>query len=193
VGLLGGSFNPAHAAHRMISLMALRRLDLDVVWWLVTPGNPLKNNVDLPDPARRIAEAGGVADHPRIKVTDIEAQIGTRYTFDTLAWLKLRNPAIRFVWLMGSDNLAGFHRWSRWQEIIELMPIAVFDRPGSTLAALNSRAALAFAPFRRPESGAKALVTQSKPAWMFLHGSRCALSSTELRNRQKSAAERGLG
>jgi nicotinate-nucleotide adenylyltransferase len=188
IGLLGGSFNPAHAAHRMISVMALKRLGLDQVWWLVTPGNPLKNNAGLPDPARRIREAVAVADHPRILLTDIETHIGTRYTYDTLAFLKAHHPDIRFVWLMGSDNLAGFHRWARWQEIIHLMPVAVFDRPGSSFSSLNSRAALAFAPYRIPERAAKSIAVKRTPAFVFIHGQRSMLSSTELRGRQKSVA-----
>lgn len=193
VGLLGGSFNPAHDAHRMISLTALKRLGLDRVWWLVTPGNPLKNNEGLPDPAKRIKEAVAVADHPRILLTDIETHIGTHYTYDTLAFLKMHHPEIHFVWLMGSDNLAGFHRWARWREIIRLMPVAVFDRPGSSFSALNSRAALAFGRYRVPETAVKGLATQKAPAFAFIHGQRSMLSSTELRNRQKSVAIRGLG
>jgi len=125
IGLLGGSFNPPHAAHRLISLMALRRLGLDQVWWLVTPGNPLKDNSKLPDGVSRMEQAVLMADHPRIKVTLLEDAIGTRFTFDTLAWLQMRHPGVHFVWLMGADNLVGFHRWARWRDILTLMPIAV--------------------------------------------------------------------
>ena len=186
IGLLGGSFNPPHAAHRMISLIALKRLGLDQVWWLVTPGNPLKDNSALPDPLARRAQAVEMANHPRIKVSLIEDAIGTRYTYDTLAWLKARHPTVHFVWLMGADNLVGFHRWFRWNDIISIMPMAVFDRPGSTLSAARAHAALAFGQFRNKESSAKNLVLSKKPAWIFFHGRRSGLSSTELRDRRKN-------
>jgi len=185
IGLLGGSFNPPHAAHRMISLMALKRLGLDQVWWLVTPGNPLKDNSALPDASLRVAQAVKMANHPRIKISQIEDAIGTRFTHDTLAWLTTRCPTVHFVWLMGSDNLAGFHRWARWQDIFNLMPLAVFDRPGSTLSAARSHAALTFGSSRLPEHRAKNLAIQTKPGWVFFHGRRSHLSSTELRHRQK--------
>jgi nicotinate-nucleotide adenylyltransferase len=185
-GLLGGSFNPPHAAHRLISLMALRRLGLDQVWWLVTPGNPLKDNSKLPDGVSRREQAALMVDHPRIKVTLLEDAIGTRFTFDTLAWLRMRHPGIHFVWLMGADNLVGFHRWARWRDILNLMPMAVFDRPGSTLSATRAHAALAFGAFRWSEHRAKQLVLSKKPAWIFFHGRRSELSSTEIRNRQNN-------
>ena len=181
IGLLGGSFNPPHAAHRLISLIAMKRLGLDRVWWLVTPGNPLKDNSALPGSMARKALAQSVAAHPRIDVTLIEDAIGTRFTFDTLHWLKTRHPGVHFVWLMGADNLAGFHRWARWKEIATMMPIAVFDRPGSTLAAARSPAALALSAYRAPEYRAKTLALQRKPSWIFFHGRRSNLSSTQLR------------
>ncbi len=185
IGLLGGSFNPAHAAHRLISLIAMKRLGLDRVWWLVTPGNPLKDNSMLPHGAERRTLARAIAAHPRIDVTLIEDAIGTRYTYDTLAWLTSRHPDIQFVWLMGADNLAGFHHWARWRDIATLMPIAVFDRPGSTLAAARSPAALALSAYRLPESKAKALAARQKPGWIFFHGRRSHLSSTFLRDRHR--------
>ena len=183
IGLLGGSFNPPHAAHTLISLAALKRLGLDCVWWLVTPGNPLKDNRDLPAASHRRALARQVAAHPRIKIVLLEDAIGTRYTYETLAWLSKRHPELHFVWLMGADNLSGFHRWARWRDIAKLMPIAIVDRPGFTLRPLHARAALAFQSFRIPECDALLLPTLEAPAWVFLHGPRSPLSSTALRAR----------
>ena len=166
--------------------MALKRLGLDQVWWLVTPGNPLKDNSALPDPSARQAQAIEMANHPRIKVSLLEDAIGTRYTYDTLAWLKARYPSVHFVWLMGADNLAGFHRWARWRDIMTMLPIAIFDRPGSTISASRAHAALAFTRFRHPEHTAKHLVLGKGPAWIFFHGRRSGLSSTQLRDRHKN-------
>lgn len=129
VGLLGGSFNPAHGAHRRLSLAALERLGLDEVWWLVSPQNPLKPQAGMAPLDARLQSAARVARHPRIRVTAIEQQLGTRRTVDTLRALRQRFPQVRFVWLMGSDNLAQFHRWMAWREIATLVPIVVFARP----------------------------------------------------------------
>jgi nicotinate-nucleotide adenylyltransferase len=181
IGLFGGSFNPAHAGHRMASLTALRRLQLDRVWWLVTPGNPLKDNHALPPLRQRIATARARAGHGRIRVTGIEARLRTRYTADTLRALKRRCPGVRFVWIMGSDNLASFHRWNEWRTIARMMPIAVIDRPGSTHRAVASPAANWLARWRLPENQGAALPLHSAPAWIFLHGRRSDLSSTSLR------------
>jgi nicotinate-nucleotide adenylyltransferase len=184
IGLYGGSFNPAHAGHRHVSRLALRRLALDRVWWLVTPGNPLKERGGLPPTAERVAAARACADDPRILVTGFEEAIGARYTLDTLAYLTARGPGCRFVWIMGADNLAGFHRWRGWREIARLMPFAVVDRPGYTLKATRSPAALALSSFRIGESAAPRLADLAPPAWVFLHGPRSSLSSTELRRRR---------
>lgn len=181
VGLLGGSFNPPHAAHRLISRIALARLGLDAVWWLVTPGNPLKDNRGLPPLDERLAWCRMIARHPRIHPTAIEAAFGTRYTADTLAALRRRWPSVRFVWLMGADNLAGFHHWRHWRRIAALMPIAVLDREGETLRATAAPAALALASYRRPERDAPVFALARPPAWLFLHGPRSGLSSTRLR------------
>lgn len=186
IGLLGGSFNPAHDGHRLASLTALRKLGLDQVWWLVTLGNPLKDNRELPSQATRIAEAHEVARHPCITVTGIEARLGTRFTAETLGALKQRCPGVRFVWLMGSDNLAQFHRWQNWRGIARTMPIGVIDRPGTTHKAVHSRAALALARWRLDESDGLLLPTKKAPAWMFLHGRRSDLSSTALRKMSKA-------
>lgn len=187
IGLFGGSFNPAHDGHRMASLTALRRLQLDRVWWLVTPGNPLKNNSALPPLGERIETARKLAGHSRIQVTGAEAGLRTRYTADTLRALKLRCPGVRFVWIMGSDNLAGFHRWNEWRAIARMMPIAVIDRPGSTHRAVASPAANWLARYRLSENEAAALAGSEPPAWVFLHGKRSDLSSTYLR--QMAGAE----
>jgi nicotinate-nucleotide adenylyltransferase len=182
VGLLGGSFNPPHAAHRIISLFAMKRLGLDRVWWLVTPGNPLKDTRALPPIEQRVAAGRRVAAHPRIVVTDLEAEAGTRFTYDTLVWLKRRFPALRFVWLMGADNLAGFDRWQNWRDIAALVPIAVIDRFGDSLAAAGSTAARALAAARIPETAARTLPDLDPPAWVYLHGVKSPLSSTAIRN-----------
>ena len=151
------------------------------MWWLVTPGNPLKDDAALPPLAARIAAARRVARHPRIVVSAIEAALGTRYTVDTLAALRRRAPGVRFVWLMGADNLAEFQRWRNWRGIAALMPIAVIDRPQTTLRAVHGRAAIALAPYRVPEAAANTLALRPPPAWCFLHGPRSELSSTALR------------
>ena len=138
IGLLGGSFNPAHDGHAYVGETAMKRLKLDYVWWLVSPGNPLKGAGDMAAFAARLKSAGAVARHPRFIVTDIERYLGTRYTADTIAALRRRFPGVRFVWLMGSDNLRDFSRWQRWQQIARAIPIAVVQRPGSIMAALNA-------------------------------------------------------
>ncbi|WP_245422083.1 nicotinate-nucleotide adenylyltransferase [Alsobacter soli] len=189
IGLLGGTFNPPHAGHLLLTLTALRRLGLDRVWWLVTPGNPLKNNAGLPSLPDRLALARSLARHPRIDVTGVEAAIGKRYTVDTLAYLRARCPGVRFVWLMGADNLAGFHHWRHWRRIAELMPLAVIDRPGATLRATRSVAATALGRRRLREVEAPHLADALPPAWAFIHGPRSSLSSTALR--AAAAARRG--
>lgn len=181
IGLYGGSFNPAHAAHRAASLLALRRLKLDRVWWLVTPGNPLKDNHRLPPLAARLEQARGVARHPALVPTGLEAGLGTRYSFDTVAALVRRFPQVHFVWLMGADNLASFHRWQRWDEMAALVPMAVIDRPGCTFPAMAAPAAGALARWRRPEDDAGRLALMPPPAWIFLHGLKSPISSTQLR------------
>lgn len=189
IGLLGGSFNPPHAGHRAISLFAMKRLRLDQIWWLVTPGNPLKRN-DAPPPIdRRLAEARACANHPRIVVTDLEAAIGTRFTDDTIAFLRRRCPGARFVWLMGADNLAEFHRWRNWRRLATRLPIAVIDRPPMTFRALASPAARRLELCRLDECRAARLAEASPPAWVFLHGIKSPLSSTELRKSRRGLAD----
>src|SRR5262245_56812496 len=135
IGLLGGSFNPTHEAHRHISVIALRRLKLDAVWWLVSPQNPLKSASDLAPMERRVERARDVADRPNIFVTTVETALGTQFTIDTIDALKRSFPKAHFVWLMGADNLADFHRWRRWEDIAALVPMAVIARPGFTTRA----------------------------------------------------------
>ncbi|TXM76966.1 nicotinate-nucleotide adenylyltransferase [Methylobacterium sp. WL69] len=181
IGLYGGSFNPAHLGHRHVSRVALRRLGLDRVWWMVTPGNPLKDRADLASLAARVAAAQAIAAHPRIAVTAFESRIGARYTRQSLRYLKERHPAVRFVWIMGADSLATFHRWAGFREIAETMPIAIIDRPGFTLKSLTARAAQTLGRWRVDESDAGLIADLTPPAWVFLHGPRSHLSSTALR------------
>ena len=173
--------------------MALRRLELDRIWWMVTPGNPLKSNGDLPPLAQRASVAERLADHPSITVTGLEAGIKTRFTYDTLATLVQRFPATRFVWLMGADNLAQFHRWQGWRDIAELMPIAVVDRPGSSLATQSSVAAQTLARYRIREEDSAILPSLRAPAWTFLHGPLSHTSSTAIRARRAHLGKPDLG
>jgi nicotinate-nucleotide adenylyltransferase len=182
VGLLGGSFNPPHRAHRAISLFAIKRLKLDRVWWLVTPGNPLKDNGGLHELEERAQAARALAADPRIDVTCLESVIGTKYTVDTINYLRRRASGLRFVWIMGADNLAQFHRWQHWQRIAGQVPIAVIDRPPQSFRALAAPAAQALAPYRLPEKEAGKLADHRAPAWVFLTGLKMNLSSTTLRN-----------
>ena len=182
IGLLGGSFNPPHEAHRAISLFAIKRLKLDRVWWLVTPGNPLKSKDSLHDLDARMQAAREMADDPRIDVSCLEAVIGIRYTFDTISYLRRRASGLRFVWIMGADNLAQFHRWQNWRRIASEVPIAVIDRPPQSFRALAAPAAQALARYRLPENQAARLADQHAPAWVFLTGMKSSLSSSGLRN-----------
>jgi nicotinate-nucleotide adenylyltransferase len=180
IGLLGGSFDPPHAGHAHVTKWALKAFGLDRVWWLVSPGNPLK--ADAPaDLARRMAAAGAIMRHPKVAVTDLEARLGTRYTAETLAALELRFPGVRFVWLMGADNLAGFHRWDRWDAIMRAVPVGVLARPGDQIAAGLSPAARRYARWRLPPGEARALPRLAPPAWTMLTGRMLDLSSSELR------------
>ena len=182
IGLLGGSFDPPHLAHRAISLFAIKRLKLDRVWWLVTPGNPLKTERTPHALAERMEAAKQVAHDPRIDVSCLESVIGTRYTADTIRYLSRRASGLRFVWIMGADNLAQFHRWHDWRRIASEVPIAVIDRPPQSFRALASPAAQALARYRLPENQAASLAEQRTPAWVFLTGMKLRLSSTGLRN-----------
>jgi len=189
IGLFGGTFDPPHAAHLGASILAMKRLQLDRMWWLVTPGNPLKDTRGLQPLAGRIASARRLANHPRIDVTGLEAVINTRYTYDTLDFLVRRCPGVKFVWVMGADNLRSFYRWQNWRGIAELLPMAVVDRMGSSLYASSGRAAQALARYRVPERMAPELAGFTPPAWLYLHGLKSPLSSTALRAIRKTGAK----
>jgi nicotinate-nucleotide adenylyltransferase len=188
IGLFGGTFDPPHAAHLAASLLALKRLKLDRMWWLVTPGNPLKDTRGLQPLERRMAAARALTSHPRVDVTGLEAVINTRYTYDTLEFLVRRCPGVHFVWLMGADNLRSFYRWQHWRDIANLMPMAVVDRMGSSLYATGGRAAQALSRYRLPERSAVTLAGRDPPAWVYLHGLKSPLSSTVLRAQRTGTA-----
>ena len=182
VGLLGGSFDPAHEGHVRISLHALKRFDLDQLWWLVSPGNPLKQR----GPAflsRRLEYAKRLVENPRIKVTGIESQLQTRFTCDTLLELKAIYPSTQFTWLMGADNLAQIHHWQAWRSIFEIMPVGVLARPGQGLAAQCSPAARLFAGYRISNNTSRMLSHVAAPAWCFVNLPLSQSSSSEIRSR----------
>lgn len=181
VGLFGGSFNPPHAGHALVAEIALRRLALDQLWWMVTPGNPLKSTRELAPLAERIAGSEKIAEDPRIKVTAFEAAHHVRFTADTLELVRAKNPGVEFVWIMGADSLRDFHRWQRWRQIMLTFPIAVIDRPGATLSFLSSVVAKTFDYARVDEGDAPLLARMKAPAWTFIHGPRSSLSSTAIR------------
>ncbi|MGV0818624.1 nicotinate-nucleotide adenylyltransferase [Martelella sp. AMO21009] len=185
VGLFGGSFNPPHEGHLLVAKLALQRLGLDQLWWLVTPGNPLKSGNGLAPLAERLALSDTMARDPRIRVTAIERTLGTAYTARTIRHIIRRNPAVHFVWIMGADNLGDFHRWQEWRRIAATVPIAVIDRPGATLTYLSSKAARTLDRARVPERTARALPRMEPPAWTFIHGPRSAVSSTALRQENR--------
>ncbi len=182
IGLLGGSFDPPHAGHVHITREALKRFDLDRVWWLVSPANPLKRRGPAPL-ERRLAAARALMRDPKVIVTDIEARIGTRYTAETIEALQSLYAGTRFVWLMGADNLAQFHRWERWRWIMENAPVGVLARPGGRLAALNAPAARIFRPYRLPASASRFLALMPSPVWCFVNMPMIEISSTEIRAR----------
>lgn len=187
IGLYGGSFNPPHAAHEHVAATALTRLGLDRVWWLVTPGNPLKSHDELASLADRMAAVESLADHPRFVITALEAGHGLTFSADTVSFLVRRCPGVHFVWIMGADNLASFHRWERWRDIAELVPIVIVDRPGSSLAPLSAPMAQIYASARVDESEVRAFGLRQAPAWTFLHAPRSHLSSTMIRQQRKDS------
>ncbi len=189
IGLLGGSFNPAHDGHRHISLMALKQLRLHEVWWLVSPQNPLKSAAGMASFAERLAGAKALAKHPKIHVSDIEARLDTRYTIDTLRALRRRCGDTRFVWIMGADNLAQMPRWRDWTSIFETVPIAVFARPTYSLPALAGKVVRRYARYRSRERAAAAFALKRPPAWIFLHARLHSASATNIR-KERLIAER---
>ena len=179
IGLLGGSFDPAHSGHVHLTLEAMKHMGLDRVWWLVSPGNPLKAQGPAPM-ARRIAHARSVMRDPRVVITDIEARLGTRYTAATLKRLRALYPGVRFVWLMGADNLQQFHRWDSWPWIFEHVPIGVIARPGTGLQARRAKAARRYAG---TEVDAHLLARRKAPAWAYLNVAKDGQSSSAIRAR----------
>jgi nicotinate-nucleotide adenylyltransferase len=169
IGLLGGSFNPAHAGHLHLSLLALKLLRLDRVWWLVSPQNPLKPTRGMAPLPERLAQARKIARHPRLLVTDLEQKISTQYTRDTVKYLTGALPNVHFVWLMGADNLGQIDRWESWTELFESLPIAVFARPNYSSRVLSGKAARRYERARLPEREAALLADTPPPAWVFLH------------------------
>lgn len=191
IGVMGGTFNPPHDGHALISRTALRRLKLDQLWWVVTPGNPLKHNNGLPTSAERIALCRALADDNRMRVTAFEEDLHTPFTAATLAFLTRRYPGVRFCWIMGADNLGSFHRWQQWRDIASRVPIAVVDRPGWHMKAMASPAAQWMRRSFVPEQRAATLVGSQAPAWTFLTGPLSKSSSTEIRaTRKPVVAER---
>ncbi len=184
IGLFGGSFNPAHAGHRHVADTALTRLQLDWVWWIVASGNPLKESHGVY--VARLASAKRLASHPRMRVSTLEADLGLRYTRDLLAVLDTRCAGARFVWIMGADNLDGFHHWAGWREIAGRVPIAVVSRPDAGPAARLGRFAQTFRPHRLQESAAARLVDCEPPAWTVLHAPLHPASSTRMRSRARA-------
>lgn len=185
VGLLGGSFDPPHRAHVHISHEALKRFGLDRLWWLVSPGNPLKQDPPAPLPDRINAARAMISD-PRITVTGIEAEIGTHHTAQTIARLQKLYPGVRFVWIMGADNLQQFDRWKDWRDIMERVPVGVLARPDERTSARNARAATIYRDSRRPPHDARALARSFPPAWVLVNIPMIDLSSTQLRGESES-------
>ena len=185
IGLLGGSFNPAHEGHLEISLAALDVLGLDKVWWLVSPGNPLKSTDEMGDFNDRFASAKKMATDPRIKVSDIEKELGTIYTVNTLEKMKSNMKEDHLIWLMGADNLAQFHEWKEWEKIANTVPFAIFNRPSYSKESLKSIAAMTLARSRIPLDQASTLYSLKPPAWIFYDVSNNPLSSTAIRNKTK--------
>ncbi|MEM6481158.1 MAG: nicotinate-nucleotide adenylyltransferase [Pseudomonadota bacterium] len=181
IGLLGGSFDPAHAGHVQITLEALKQFRLDQLWWLVSPGNPLKSVGPAPMP-KRLEQARAIMGHPQVHITDLEAQLGTRYTAQTLAALRQALPGVRFIWLMGADNLAQLHYWQDWRNIVAAMPIGVLARPEHRISARMSKAARIYRTARLPARRAALLAASAPPCWCFLNVPMSSLSSTEIRS-----------
>lgn len=180
IGLLGGSFDPPHAGHVNITQAAFRRFRLDRVWWLVSPGNPLKTRGPAPL-GQRMQAAQTLVQDPRVVISDLEARMNTRISADTIAAMRRRWPGVRFIWLMGSDNLVQFHLWERWQEVAAAVPIGVLARPGTRTAARHSVAAKKLQRWRLPLTAAAGLADRRPPAWVLVNLPMSAHSSTALR------------
>lgn len=186
VGLFGGSFNPPHEGHLLVAEIALRQLNLDQLWWMVTPGNPLKSQTELAPLAKRIVASEKLAKDPKIKVTAFEHALGSPYTAHTLSHVRKLRYGVHFIWIMGADGLKTFHRWQQWRAIVNTFPIAIIDRPGATLSFLSSRMTRSYGYARVDEDDAGILWRKQAPAWTFIHGPRSSLSSTSLRSETRS-------
>jgi nicotinate-nucleotide adenylyltransferase len=184
IGLMGGSFNPAHEGHKMITDIALKQLRLSAVWWLVSTQNPLKSPIGLETLEKRINDACLLANHPKVTVKSIEFQLNTRYTIDTIRLLKRRFPQTRFVWIMGADNLIQFPEWKNWQQIAAIIGIAVFDRPGYSLKALSGKMAQRYSRFRISERRRASVGKLKPPVWVFLHALLNPISSSNIRTKK---------
>ncbi len=188
IGLFGGSFNPAHVGHRMVALYALKRLQLDCVWWLVSPQNPLKDTKETGEYSARFANTKQIARHPNFKVTDLEKQIHSRNTSQTLSALKLAMTKAHFVWIMGADSFADLDRWHNWTQIVETLPIAVLARPGYSVRALSGQPALRYRKYRLSNDQAGLLAKRRAPAWVFISMPLRPESSTAIRQAVKSVS-----
>ena len=186
VGLYGGSFDPVHDGHLLVAEQGLKAVKLDWVWWLVTPGNPLKAHDPSHGLIARMAAVSKAADGPRTHILDVEQHLGVRYTADTVSILQTMRPDVRFVWLMGADNLASFHNWNAWKSIVARVPIAVVDRPGSRHAALSSKVAQMFEKQRLDSADAALLAGAKPPIWSFVRGPLSSSSSTIMRAKRAS-------
>ncbi|WP_345096870.1 nicotinate-nucleotide adenylyltransferase [Bartonella acomydis] len=181
VGLFGGSFNPPHAGHLLVAKIAIRRLRLDQLWWMVTPGNPLKDCTKLASLEERMHLSVGLVDHPKIRVTGFEQAIGSKVSVDTISYILAHCPGVRFVWVIGADSFVTIHHWYRWHNIISMLPIAVVDRPFVHMPALSSPMAHIYRSFRLDERESVRLPFIKPPAWTYLHGPLSFQSSTDLR------------
>jgi nicotinate-nucleotide adenylyltransferase len=185
IGLFGGSFNPAHRGHYMVALYALKALQLDFVWWMVSPQNPLKDPSITDEYGKRLAYTRRIAKHPRFVVTDVEKKLGTRYTEETLEQLKALSGDAQFVWIMGADSLASLHHWHQWLDIMNMVPLAVLARPGYSIKALRGVAATRFQS--RRITSPPAVLTAKLPAWTFITMPLRKESSTAIRERRKAS------
>ena len=186
VGILGGSFNPAHAGHMHIARQALIRLKLHAIWWVVSPGNPLKTKNPVSDFDARVEAVQACINHPRMVATDIEGALGTRYTYDTIRRLKTRFPRTRFVWIAGMDNACSFNRWEKWAELPALIPFVFFDRPPQALKIKGSRLRQKRGIRQRTKTGARAPAPSETGVFWMLQGKALNISSTEIRAKKRA-------
>ncbi|AGF74170.1 nicotinic acid mononucleotide adenylyltransferase [Bartonella australis AUST/NH1] len=183
VGLFGGSFNPPHEGHLLVAKSAIRRLHLDQLWWMVTPGNPLKDCTRLPFLHERMRLSIELVDHPKIRITGFEGNIGSTISAETISYILAHYSGVRFVWVMGADSLVTIHRWHQWRDIVSTLPIAIIDRPSARMSALSSPMARAYRYFRLDERESARLPFMKPPVWTYLHVPLSFQSSTKLRSK----------